>query len=165
MLKYLTVQNLLGKAYIWARSVNASQQLTSGIWLEDWSEHEKMKSIWKLQLEQSDVIYFHNYNNAEDFEKRILWLQRYDRPILCTKYMARSKRCTFEDFLPAAKKYNVAMFNWGLVDGKTQTKYPWDSWIKTYNEEPTVRFHEVFKSDGTPYRKAETELIKKLTAN
>ena len=31
-------------------------------------------------------------------------------------------------------------------------------------EEPTIWFHEVFRADGTPYRKAETDLIRRLSA-
>jgi hypothetical protein len=39
-------------------------------------------------LQQSDVISFHNYGKPEEFEKRILWLRNYRRPILCTEYNA-----------------------------------------------------------------------------
>ena len=53
----------------------------------------------------------------------------------------------------------------GLVMGKTQTHLPWDSWQKPYTDrEPEVWFHEVFRSDGTPYRPEETELLKRLTS-
>src|SRR5690554_1876329 len=83
------VYPLLEKSFIWARSVNPSQPLTSGVWIGDWSDHDAMEPIHRLQLEQSDIITFHNYDDPEEFEKRIEWLQRYDRPILCTEYMAR----------------------------------------------------------------------------
>lgn len=154
---------LLAKSFEWARAVNPSQPLTSGVWTGDWSTHEAMKPIERLQIEQSDVVSFHNYDKAEDFAKRVTWLERYGRPILCTEYMARPNGSTFEGFLPIAKERNVAMYNWGLVDGKTQTKYAWDSWIKQYTAEPEVWFHDVFRTDGTPYREAETELIGELT--
>ena len=155
---------LLEKAFVWARSVNPSQPLTSGIWLGDWSSHEGLSSLQKVQIEESDVISFHNYDNPEEFEKRIKWLQRYGKPILCTEYMARPNGSTFQGFLPIAKKYNVGMYNWGFVDGKSQTKYPWDSWDKQYSAEPEVWFHEVLRNNGTPYRKEEVELIRTLTA-
>ncbi|SFW50592.1 Cellulase (glycosyl hydrolase family 5) [Sinomicrobium oceani] len=154
---------LLKKVFIWAREANPSQPLTSGVWTGDWSVHEEMHPMHILQLEQSDVISFHNYDHPEDLEKKIKQLQRYGRPMLCTEYMARPNGSTFEGFLPIARKYNVGMYNWGLVDGKTQTKYPWDSWTKTYTSEPKVWFHEVFHTDGKPYKKSETELISKLT--
>ena len=158
------VQPLLAKAFVWARSANPSQPLTSGVWIGDWSTHESFSALQRVQIEESDVISFHNYDSPEEFEKRIKWLQRYDRPLLCTEYMARPNGSTFEGFLPVAKKYDVAMYNWGLVDGKTQTKYPWDSWDKQYTSEPKVWFHEVFKTDGTPYKTEETELIESITA-
>ncbi len=154
---------LLKEAFQWARSVNPQQPLTAGLWAGDWSAPEKLKPIETLMVEESDVISFHNYDNAASFEKNILELQRYGRPILCTEYMARGNNSTFEGSLPVAKKYNVAAYNWGLVAGKSQTIYPWDSWKKAYKAEPEVWFHDIFRKDGTPYRKAETDLIKKLT--
>jgi len=37
-------------------------------------------------------------------------------------------------------------------------------WKKPYTmEEPTIWFHEVLRADGTPYRQAEVDLIRKLT--
>jgi hypothetical protein len=77
--------------------------------------------------------------------------------------MARPNNSTFQSFLPIAKKHNVAMYNWGFVDGKTQTIYPWDSWTKTYTAEPPLWFHDIFRKDGTPYRAEEVQLIRELT--
>ncbi|MBQ53030.1 MAG: 1,4-beta-xylanase [Leeuwenhoekiella sp.] len=158
------IMPLLEKAFGWARSVNPQQPLTSGVWTGDWSDPKTMSPFHKMQLEQSDIITFHNYDVPADFEKDIKNLQRYGKPILCTEYMARPNGSTFEGFLPIAKKYNVGMYNWGFVDGKSQTKYPWDSWTKTYTSEPKEWFHEIFHTDGTPYRKAETDLITDLTS-
>jgi hypothetical protein len=116
------------------------------------------------QLYLSDIITFHNYDAPESFERRIKQLQRYNRPILCTEYMARGNGSTFEGSLPIAKRYKVAAINWGLVQGKSQTHLPWDSWRRPYiDREPAIWFHEVFRTDGTPYRTEEVELIKRLT--
>lgn len=158
------VLNLLDDVFVWARSVNPSQPLTSGLWIGDWSTHDKMTPLRKLQVEQSDIITFHNYDKPQDLENRIKELQRYGRPMICTEYMARPNGSTFQGFLPIAKKYHVGMINWGLVDGKSQTKYPWDSWTKTYTAEPPVWFHEVFHTDGTPYMQEETAFIKEITS-
>jgi hypothetical protein len=155
---------LMVKSFEWARSVNPSQPLSSGVWAGDWSTPQALKPIEKAQIEQSDVITFHNYENAQEFEKRIKWLQQYDRPIICTEYMSRGNGSFFEGSLPVAKKYNVGAINWGLVDGKSQTIYPWDSWKKTYTKEPDLWFHDIFRKDGTPYKQAEVDLIKKLTS-
>ncbi|MGN6292999.1 MAG: 1,4-beta-xylanase [Chitinophagaceae bacterium] len=155
---------LLQKTFEWARSVNPSQPLTSGVWAGDWSSPEKLKPIEKLQLDQSDIITFHNYENGEEFEKRIKWLQPLGRPIICTEYMARGNNSYFESSLPIAQKYKVGAINWGLVDGKSQTKYAWDSWTKQYNTEPPLWFHEIFHTNGKPYKEKEVELIRKLTS-
>ena len=118
----------------------------------------------RIQLAESDVITFHNYGWPEEFEARIKELQPLHRPIICTEYMARGAGSTFDGSLPLAKKYNVGAINWGLVAGKTQTYFPWDSWKHPYVlNEPTVWFHEVFRQDGTPYRQHEVDLIRQLT--
>lgn len=154
---------LLKQAFAWARSQNPTQPLTSGVWLGNYKSNATLKPIEKLQLEESDIITFHNYDKPADFQRIIGQLKRYDRPILCTEYMARPNGSTFEGFLPIAKKERIGMYNWGLVDGKTQTKYAWDSWDKEYTAEPELWFHDVFRVDGSPYKKLETELIKELT--
>ena len=64
---------------------------------------------------------------AEDFEKYVTGLGQYNRPILCTEYMARSAGSTFDTILPIAEKHNVAAINWRFVAGKIQTNLPWDS--------------------------------------
>jgi hypothetical protein len=154
---------LLPKAFEWARKAHPRQPLTSGVWKGDWSSFEKLDAMQKIQIESSDVISFHNYDNGEEFKKRIVWLQKYHRPILCTEYMARGNGSTFEGSLPTAKKYKVAAINWGLVAGKTQTFLPWDSWQHPYTDrEPAIWFHEIFRTDGTPYRQEEADFIRNL---
>ncbi len=159
------VLGLLPQVFAWAREAGAEQPLTSGVWKGDWSADDKLSPMERVQLENSDVISFHNYDNGAEFEKRIKWLQRYHRPILCTEYMARGNGSTFQGSLPIAQKYKVAAINWGFVAGKTQTYLPWDSWQKPYvDREPPIWFHEIFKQDGTPYKQDEVDLIRKLTA-
>lgn len=159
------VETLLGQVFDWARSQNPVQPLTSGLWHhDDWS-FEKLTAIEKIQIDESDVISFHDYNWPETFDRRVKQLQPYGRPLLCTEYMARGNGSTFDGTLPLGKRYNVAMINWGFVDGKTQTRLPWDSWKKPYTDaEPTIWFHEVLRADGAPYRQAEVDLIKRLIA-
>lgn len=160
------VRALLAQVFEWARDADPSQPVTSGVWLgDDWTPGGRGSAMEKLQLSQSDVITFHDYNWPETFERRIRQLLPYNRPILCTEYMARGNGSTFDGSLPIGKRYNVAMMNWGFVDGRTQTRLPWDSWQKPYvTAEPTIWFHEVFRADGTPYRQAEIDLIRRLAA-
>lgn len=162
--KVKIVQELLPRVFLWARSKHPLQPLTSGVWTGDWSNEKTMPVIAKIQIEQSDVVSFHNYGPAEEFEKRVQWLKRYNRPIFCTEYMARPTGSTFASILPVAKKYKVAAINWGLVAGKTQTYLPWDSWQHPYTDrQPASWFHDVFRDDGRPYNREETEFIRQIT--
>jgi hypothetical protein len=163
--KKALVAGLLGRVFDWARSVDPTQPLTSGVWIgEHWDKAETLDPVERIQLSQSDVNSFHDYNWPEQFDTRAKQVLSYGRPVFCTEYMARGNGSTFDGSLPLGKKHKIAMFNWGFVDGKTQTRMPWDSWKKPYTyEEPTIWFHEVLRADGTPYRKAEVDLIKRLT--
>jgi len=154
---------LLPRVFGWARSVNPSQPLTSGVWQGDWSSPDKLSPMEKIQLDNSDVISFHSYDPPDAFERRIKSLLRYRRPILCTEYMARPRGSTFESILPVAKKYDVAAINWGFVEGRTQTYLPWDSWQHPYvDHPPEVWFHDIFHADGTPYSQQEADFIRRI---
>jgi hypothetical protein len=157
--KYAT--QLLQKTFAWARAVRPSQPVTSGVWLGDYLANPS--AIQRLQLEQSDIITFHNYDGPAELQKRIEGLKKLGRPVLCTEYMARGNHSTFADNLPVMKRYHVAAWSWGLVNGKSNTIYPWDSWRKPYTNEPAVWFHDVFHADGTPFSSEEANLIRNLT--
>lgn len=158
------VVRLLPQVFEWARSVNPSQPLTSGVWHGDWSSVDRLSPMERVQLEQSDIISFHNYSWPEDFERHVQALEGYRRPIICTEFMARPVGSTFDTILPIASKHHVGAINWGLVAGKTQTYLPWDSWQRPYVvEKPPVWFHEVFHPDGTPYREREVEIMRELS--
>ena len=92
-------------------------------------------------------------------EKRINDLKRYERPMLCTEYMARPFNSTFKEILPVLKEHRVGAYNWGFVAGKSQTNCPWDSWQRQYDREPEVWFHDVYRSDGQPYDIKEIEYL------
>jgi hypothetical protein len=155
---------VLPQAFAWARSVHPTQPLTSGVWAGDWSSLDKMSPVARAQIEQSDIITFHNYEWPEGFESKIHDLEQFHRPLICTEYMARGAGSTFDTILPLAKKYQVGAISWGLVKGRSQTYLPWDSWQRPYVvEKPTVWFHDVFHEDGTPYRQREVEIIRQLS--
>lgn len=162
--KLYTVLQLLQQTFDWVRSQKPVQPITSGVWWGNWSHKDSLKPIWKVQLENSDIISFHSYDGASEFEKRIGWLKKWGRPIICTEYMARPRGSTFSPHLEIAKKHRVGMYNWGFVSGKSQTIYPWDSWDKTYTAEPDLWFHDIFRTDGTPYKEEEVAYIRKMTA-
>ena len=159
------VQFLITQAFDWARSVNPTQPLTSGVCCNGGWAQGKPDALESIQLNQSDVLSFHDYNWPEKMEAEIVRLKAYGRPLLCTEYLARGAGSTFEGALPIGKREKIGMFNWGLVDGKTQTRLPWDSWQRPYvTTQPPVWHHDIFHADGTPYRQAEVDLIRRLTA-
>lgn len=149
---------LADKVFTWAWQIRPSQPLTICVW-NDEKQFEKLNT---LALSRSDVISYHNYEKAEVHSKQILSLQKLGRPLVCTEYMARKRGSTFDAILPMLKKENVIAINWGLVDGRTQTKYAWDE--KDWgSKEPELWFHDIFRADGSPYDPKETELIKTLS--
>jgi hypothetical protein len=162
--KVRRVNELLPKVFAWAREEDPQQPLTSGVWRGNWTDPQLESETTKIQLRESDVISFHDYRWPEEFEARIESLRSLHRPIICTEYMARSIGSTFDTILPIAKRERVAVINWGLVAGKTQTYLPWDSWERPYVDvQPAIWFHDIFKADGSPYREREIELLRNST--
>ena len=156
---------LLPQVFAWARSAHPSQPLTSGVFRHgNWSNMNTLGPVSKIQLTESDILSFHNYGWPEDFERQVEQMETYHRPILCTEYMARGAGSTFDTILPIAMQHRVAAINWGLVNGKTQTNLPWDSWQRPYVlDKPTVWFHDIFYPDGAPYRQREVDIISEMT--
>lgn len=161
------VAGLLDKVFDWAQSADPTQPLTSGLWTgNNWDDPSTLDAVERIQVARSDIMSFHDYSWPEKFEVRARQMMTFGRPVICTEYMARGNGSTFDGSLPIGKRLNIAMFNWGFVDGKTQTRLPWDSWKKPYTyDDPQIWFHEVLRADGTPYRKAETDLIRRLAAS
>ncbi len=164
--KVTLMDSMLPHVFAWARSVGPTQPLTSGVWQHDrWDDPALLSPTESIQLSESDIISFHDYSWPEKFERRIVQLETLQRPILCTEYMARGAGSTFDESLPIAAKHHVGAINWGLVQGLSQTNLPWDSWKVPYTDrEPAVWFHDVFYPDGKPYRQAEADEIRRLSA-
>ncbi|MGB5497321.1 MAG: 1,4-beta-xylanase [Maribacter sp.] len=158
---------LLKKVMKWAREVNPSQPLTTGIWrgnIDHWGTPDSLPKVDKFMIENSDVISFHAYDsNMDDVRRKIEELKKYDRPLLCTEYVARGGGNTFETVMPILKANKIAAINWGFVSGKSNTIYPWISWDSTFTGEPKIWHHDILRQDGTPYSQDEVELIKELT--
>ena len=148
---------LLKKVFEWSREINPSQPLTSGL------NNITYIGVTNFQLENSDVITYHNYKNPENHQNAIDTLRKYSRPLICTEYMARRNNSLFQDILPMLKNENVGAINWGLVAGKTNTIFAWGEVIPD-GSEPELWFCDIFRTDGTPYKQEEVELIKKLTS-
>jgi hypothetical protein len=147
---------LLKKAFEWGREVNPSQPLSCGIW------KNSLKDLNAFQAANSDIITYHNYSDAANHQVMIDSLKRYNRPLVCTEYMARKNNSLFSTIMPILKEQNIGAINWGLVSGKTNTIYAWGTPMPD-GAEPALWFHDIFRKDGTPYLKEETDFIKQIT--
>lgn len=148
---------LLKAVFAWAHEINPSQPVSSGVW---------NRSLWQLnqfQVQNSDVITYHNYDEPSLHKKCIDTLRLYGLPLICTEYMARTRNSLFSNIMPMLKRENIWAINWGLVSGKTNTIFAWDS-PRPDGSEPPVWFHDIFRKDGTPYKQEEVQLIRKLTS-
>lgn len=76
--------------------------------------------------------------------------------------MARTRNSLFKDILPILKREQIGAYNWGLVSGKTNTIYAWDTPMPD-GAQPKLWFHDIFHQDGTPYKQNEVNLIKSIT--
>ncbi len=148
---------LLQRVFKWAWEIRPSQPLSSATWYEN-------KILNEFQLANSDVITFHNYNDAPSLEREIREKMKLGRPLICSEYMARTRNSRFETHLPIFKKYNVGAINWGLVSGKSNTIFEWGKPIPG-GSEPKIWFHDILRKDGTPYDPEETRLIRRLTGH
>ena len=145
---------LLKAVFAWAREVNPTQPLSAGLW--SWG----LTDLNAYQALHSDIITYHHYGNKEEHKLVIDLLKSHGRPMICTEYMARTRNSRFSTIMPMLKEENIGAINWGLVNGKSNTIFAWDTPIP--EGEPIEWFHDVFRKDGTPYRQDEADLIKKL---
>lgn len=169
------INKLLPLSFQWARRANPSQPITAAPYDGPWAPIGKVPFINKVMIENSDIITFHNYDWPEIFEQDVEDLKTYGRPVIASEYMARDLGSTFDLILPIAKRRNIGVINWGLFDGKMQTKFSWDHLPCSYHGidevrqnwragcEPNIWFTDIFHKDGSPYRQAEIDLIKRLT--
>ncbi len=148
---------LLEAAFGWARTAGPTQPLTVGVW------NDRLGDLNRCCLERSDVISFHRYGRLEAVQGQIAKLKARKRPILCTEWMSRSLGSRFETDLPVFKAEKVGCYAWGLVNGKTQTHFPWGSPKGALA--PKVWHHDLLRKDGKPYRPEEIKTIRQATRN
>lgn len=146
---------LLKLCYQWARDINPDQPVTSGLNNLDHLE------INRFRLENSDIITFHSYDDEKDETYWIKFLKLYDRPVICTEYMARKFNCRFGNIMPLFKQHNVGAINWGFVAGKTNTIFAWGD-PRPDGKEPELWFHDILRQDKTPFDPKEIEVIRKV---
>ncbi len=161
--KYTYTFALLKKVVRWAREVNPSQPLTIGIWKGDhslWGNPQAQRPLERFMIENSDVISFHSYDNLQITREKVEELKKYNRPIICTEYLARGNGSTFEDILPMFKENEIHAVNWGFVSGKSNTIFPWSSWTKAFDSMPKVWHHDIYRTDKSPFSEEEIAFLK-----
>jgi len=146
---------LLKNVFKWARQINPSQPISAGIWYFGCNE------LNAFQIENSDVITYHNYSNLKDHEMWINFLKIQDRPMICTEYMARRNDSKFQNIMPLLKKNKIGAINWGFVSGKTNTIFAWDEPSPDLNE-PKLWFHDIYRQNKTPFDPEEVNFIKEI---
>jgi hypothetical protein len=157
---------LLKKAFVWAREANPTQPVTSGPWLGGHkADPKRLIPIEKVQLAESDIITFHTYGKLPEAKEWVANLRKSgNRPMLCTEYMARPVGSTFDPILGYFKEEKIGGYCWGFVAGKSNTIFAWKTWQEPEpNTEPKVWFHDIFRTDGSPFDPKEVEYIQRIT--
>ena len=165
--KHIYSLSLLKKIFMWAREVNPSQPLTVGLWKdsETWNDIDNLSAIDRFAISNSDVISFHAYGDLEETMKKVEDLEQFNRPLLCTEYLARGEQNTFQIMLPLFKEKEIAAVNWGFVAGKTNTSFPWSSWQVEFDSLPKIWHHDIYLPDKTPYDEKEIAFLKNILSN
>lgn len=162
---------LMLEAFAWCRAIAPTQPLTVAGWHVPLSvpgvngphvfyEHPIDSAAFAL----SDVVSFHAYVPASWMARIIQGLRRFDRPLFCTEWMARHAGSRIADQLPLLKNERVGAWQWGLVNGRTQTHIPWPM-IKCSDHSEAMWFHDLLSGDGTPFDAAEIVQIQNLCAS
>ena len=87
-----------------------------------------------------------------------------DRPLLITEWMYRPAGNTIESHLPLFCSRKIGVWQWGMIQGKTQTNLSWSTMNGgTPDANPTLWQHDLLYADGTAYCQAELDLIVRLT--
>nr|WP_321456600.1 1,4-beta-xylanase [uncultured Cohaesibacter sp.] len=164
--------DLMAQSFEWARSAAPSQPLTVGAWQTPPAEELSPaydNDIDRTALELSDIITFHAYCDLNHLKRYLDDLAPYERPLICTEWMARGVGSRFGELLPFYRDQKIGCYNWGFVKGRTQTHLPWPGQLTSFHgaaSEKEARmewFHDVLNEDGTPYDPTETDLISRMT--
>ena len=118
-------------------------------------------------LQNSDIVTFHSYENRASTYKAVQALELLGRPLICTEYLARGYNSTFESVLPLFAEKDIGAIHWGFVSGKTQTIYPWRSWVSIirfwdglFSDEPNPWHHDLLYENGSASSLSEVEFIR-----
>jgi len=155
--------NLVGElvelVWEWAVEADPSQPLTVGLFtLDGTARLAESGPVARAAIERSDVVTFHSYGGERELDGMAAQLGD-QRPLVCTEWLARpsSPPAQIEQF----GRLEIGAFTWGLVDGRTQTRWSWLSWWQP-PEEDEVWFHDLLHADGRPYDPDEVEHLRRV---
>ena len=143
---------LLRKTFAWAREVDPSQPISSGMWNGD-------KALNEILLANSDIVTFHCYANANVTAAEIKRHKASGRPVICTEWMNRPVQSTVKECLGLFAEADAGCILWGLVNGKTQTHLRWGHRPENLPYKGVWQ-HDLYHGDLTPYDPKEIDIIK-----
>jgi hypothetical protein len=154
------IGELLELVWDWAVDIDPRAPLSVGAYLFPAHRPERAGAVARTAIERSDVITFHCYEAEAGLVAAIDELARHGRPLVCTEWMGRPKSPV--SLARVLRDRGVGAYTWGLVDGRTQTRYSWNSWVR--RDPPEARwFHELLHPDGRPYDEAEAALLREVS--
>lgn len=134
-----------------ARSVlDVKQPMTIGI--AKWPLTAPLASF---ELSVSDIVSFHSYGPLSNVIQNITDLRQAQkgRPIFCTEWLARPFGSTVFTHLNYFSSEKIGAIQWGLVAGRSQTYYQWNS--SKGAPMPRLWFHDVLFPNGTAFSELE----------
>jgi len=146
---------LVEATFQWIREVRPTQPATASVF-GTWND----EPIQLVAAGNSDIPSFHSYFPPAATTAGMVnpLLELSGRPLICTEYMARPLDSWFDNMMPYFQERDIGALHWGFVAGKTQTYYSWLS--QPGDPEPDLWFHDVLRTDGTPYDQAEVDFIR-----
>lgn len=147
------------RAFEILRSYDPIQPLAADVWRIPKSN--KIPEEEQIALELSDVISYHDYGSLDHSVRVIEFLRRFNRPLFNTEWLHRVQYNTVFTHLPLYYNNGIAIFNWGLVNGKFGGHEPWEGCWRRYAAgeklDLTKWQHDLLRGNLRPYDPAEIE--------
>eukprot|EP00662_Eupelagonemidae_sp_cell21_P034041 gene34041-biopygen17093 len=103
---------------------------------EEWDARFFFLTCCIQSYTRHDVVSFHSYADSGAVREAVRQAARLGRPVLCTEWLARTGDSHFRTVLPVLHRHGVGAFARGLVNGRTQTQWAWDSWLRDARADP-----------------------------
>ena len=149
------------------REEGVKQPLTADCW--SYQTSGSCREIERRALDLSDIITFHSYKPYETMVTLIERLrEEYGRPLINNEWLNRYEDNNVKEIFPLFYLERVGSFNWGLMQGYSQTYEPWGHYfekaMKDHNFDIRIWQHDLYRFNGYPYDPREIDLIKRFCA-